>query len=268
MAKPKALILTGYGINCEEETAYAFEISGAVSRIIHINDIIESHSVLNDFQIFSFPGGFAYGDDAGSGKALANKIKNNLIHEFRSFIERDTLMLGICNGFQVMVNLGIVPALKGMLEEAEVSLEYNRTFRYECRWVDLSIESCPSVFTRDMDMLHVPVAHGEGNFFAPDDVLTEIEAKNLVAMRYIRPGGDPADGEFPYNPNGSMKDIAALCDDTGRIMGMMPHPERNIFFTQRDDWTYLKEKARREGRDLPGEGEGLAVFRNAVEYFK
>jgi len=164
MAKPHVLVLTGYGINCDEETAYAFNKCGAESRIVHINDIIDSPGMLSDYQIFVFPGGFSYGDDTGAGKALANKIKNNLVDEFKTFIRRDTLMLGICNGFQVMVNLGIIPALKGLLNKAEVSLEYNRNFRYECRWVDLQITDSSSVFTKGISRLHIPVAHGEGNF--------------------------------------------------------------------------------------------------------
>jgi len=268
MAKPKTLILTGYGINCDEETAFAFRKAGSIADIIHINDIITSPGILNEYQIFAFPGGFSYGDDTGSGKALANKIKSNLIDEFREFIERDTLMLGICNGFQVMANLGIVPALAKSIGESEIALEYNRTFRYQCRWVDLEIPASPSVFTRGLQNLHLPVAHGEGNFFAHKKILNSIEKGNLAAMRYSRPDGKPARGEFPYNPNGSMNDIAAVCDRTGRVMGMMPHPERAILFTQRDDWTYLNEKAKREGREIPEEADGFAIFRNAVGYFK
>jgi phosphoribosylformylglycinamidine synthase subunit PurQ / glutaminase len=267
MSKPRVLVLTGYGINCEEETAYAFEKAGAVSKIMHINEIIETPAVLNEYQVFVFPGGFSYGDDTGSGKAMANKIKNNLVDEFRSFIEKDSLMLGICNGFQVMVNLGILPALGGYLKKAEVSLENNRTFRYECRWVDLNIAKSPSVFTKGIAKLHIPVAHGEGNFYAEEATLNEIEKYGLVAMRYAKPDGSTASGEFPYSPNGSVNDIAALCDKSGRLMGMMPHPERNVLFTHRDDWTYIKEKARREKAPIPEAGEGLAIFKNAVEYF-
>lgn len=268
MAKPEVLILTGYGINCDDETAFAFERAGAKPRIVHINDLIGSPVMLDDFQIFVFPGGFSYADDVGSGRALANKIKNNLKEEITSFIERDTLVLGICNGFQVMVNLGIVPAINGRLWDVQVSLEYNNTNRYHCRWVDLAVmKNSPNVFLRGIEKLHIPVAHGEGNFFAEDDVLKSIEDNNLVAVRYSKPDGSPAGGEFPYNPNGSLNDIAGICDKSGRIMGMMPHPERNIFFTQRDDWTYLKEKAGREGKPVPEEGEGMAVFRNAVGYF-
>ncbi|HSV95883.1 MAG TPA: phosphoribosylformylglycinamidine synthase subunit PurQ [Spirochaetota bacterium] len=269
MPKPAVLVLTGYGINCDEETRYAFERAGADARIVHINDIIASPAMMAHFQIVAFPGGFSYGDDTGSGKALANRVKNNLMDEFRSFIERDTLMLGICNGFQVMANLGIVPALVETIGDVQVSLERNNTARYQCRWVDLAVgPGNASVFIKGMERLHVPVAHGEGNFYASSEVLAAIEEKKLVALRYVRPDGSPADGEFPFNPNGSLDDIAAISDASGRILGMMPHPERNILFTQRDDWTYIREKAKREGARPDEESEGMTLFRNAVRYFK
>ena len=267
MAKPRALILTGYGINCDIETAFAFEKAGSISEIVHINDIIDSPAMLNGYQIFSFPGGFSYGDDVGSGRALANRIKNNLLDEFAAFLDRDTLMLGICNGFQIMVNLGILPGLRTESGKSEVSLEYNKKFRFECRWVDLRIEKSSSVFTEGMNSLYIPVAHGEGNFFADDEMIAAIEERNLAVMRYTLPDGQKADGEFPFNPNGSINDIAAICDSTGRMLGMMPHPERAIFLTQRDDWTFLKEKAKRQGIELNEDGAGLAIFKNAVKYF-
>jgi phosphoribosylformylglycinamidine synthase subunit PurQ / glutaminase len=268
MATPRVIVLTGYGINCDEETAYAFRAAGAAADIVHINDLIEDRAMLDRYQVFSFPGGFSYGDDTGSGKALANRIKNNLVDEIRRFAERDTLMLGICNGFQVMVNIGLVPGLSGFTGRAEAALEHNSTFRYQCRWVDLAVErSCPSVFTRGIDRLHIPVAHGEGNFFADDGVLDRIEKGGLVPMRYVRPEGTRAGGEFPFNPNGSMNDIASICDGSGRIMGMMPHPERGMFFTQRDDWTRAKEMLAREGKTLPETADGMKIFTNAVEYF-
>lgn len=269
MAKPKVLVLTGYGINCDDETKYAFERAGAEADIIHINDLIEDSLMLLHYQIFAFPGGFSYGDDTGSGKALANRITNNLREEFRAFIERDTLMLGICNGFQVMVNIGVVPARDSIIGETEVSLEHNNSSRYQCRWVDLGIETdSPCVFTRGIERLHIPIAHGEGKFFAGEQVIADLEAKGRIVMRYVRPDGSSASGEFPYNPNGSLNDIAAICDSTGRIMGMMPHPERNILFTHREDWTILKEQIIREGGEVPEEGEGMLIFRNAVRYFE
>jgi len=268
MAKPRTLLITGYGINCDDETRYAFERAGAVAEIVHVNDLIAAPARMKDFQILVFPGGFSYGDDTGSGKALSNRIKNNLSHELADFISRDTLVLGICNGFQVMVSLGLVPALKQTMGEPEVALEHNRTHRYQCRWVDLRVEgNANCVFTRGMDTLHIPVAHGEGNFYAPADTLKIIENTGLITMRYVMPGGAPAQGQFPFNPNGSINDIAALCDTSGRIMGMMPHPERGMFFNQRDDWTYLKEKYTREGREIPVESDGIFIFKNAVNYF-
>jgi len=277
MAKPETLILAGFGINCEEETVFAFETAGASVRIIHINDLIENKNILDQYKIFVFPGGFSYGDDTGSGKALANRLKNNLNDEIKRFIERDTLILGICNGFQVLVNLGLLPLLDGYNAKAQSALEYNDTFRYQCRWIDVMIEKdSPSVFTKGIETMHIPVAHGEGKFYAEDSILKQIEDLNLTAMRFIKNGVDRGDScdrprraelEFPYNPNGSMNDIAAICSPNGRIMGMMPHPERGMFFTQRDDWTLLKEIYLRDGADIPVYSDGIKIFKNAVGYF-
>jgi phosphoribosylformylglycinamidine synthase len=170
-------------------------------------------------------------------------------------------MLGICNGFQVMVSLGVLPNLSGEPGYGEVALMPNNTFRYQCRWVDLKIEKdSPSVFLKGIESMHIPVAHGEGNFYAPKDTLAAIEEKKLVTMRYVTPDGKPAEGEFPMNPNGSMNDIASLCDTTGRVMGMMPHPERGMFFSQRDDWTLLREEYRREGKGIPVESDGMMIY--------
>jgi phosphoribosylformylglycinamidine synthase len=269
MSQPKVLILTGYGINCDEETEFAFEKAGALTTIIHVNDIIANPALLNEYQIFSFAGGFSYGDDTGSGKALANRILNNLKDEFFKFIEKDILVLGICNGFQVMVNLGLVPGYSEF-GNADVSLEHNSHNRYECRWIDMAVNiDSPCVFTKGIASLRVPVAHGEGNFYAPQNIIDEMKKNNQVVLQYSKPDGALAGGEYPYNPNGALYDIAAICDKSGRMMGMMPHPERNVLFTQRDDWTIEKEKILRSGKkELPEESEGLIIFKNAVNYFK
>ncbi len=267
MSKPKVLILTGYGINCEEETKFAFDYAGGEAAVIHINDIISNPSLLNDFQIFTFPGGFSYGDDTGSGKALANKIRYSLKEEFLRFIERDVLILGICNGFQVMVNMGLVPGYD-MLGNAQVDLTYNSSNIYQCRWVNLLFNTnSPCVFTKGITNMHIPVAHGEGNFFCDQNVLKKLIDNNQIAARYSNPNGGLANREFPYNPNGSLYDIASICSENGRFMGMMPHPERNILFTQQDDWTLLKEQYLYEGKDIPQESEGIKIFQNAINYF-
>lgn len=267
MAQPKVLILTGYGINCDEETKFAWEYAGAKGDIVHINDLIDKPALLSAYQIFSFPGGFSYGDDTGSGKALANRIRNNLSEEFAAFIARDVLVLGICNGFQVMVALGIVPGYSPF-GNADVALERNSTDRYQCSWVDLAInKDSPCVFTRGIDTLHLPVAHGEGNFYATRQMLDRLEEAHQTVMHYSK-NGARAKGEFPFNPNGAMRDIASICDATGRIMGMMPHPERNILFTQRDDFTVKKEEILRSGGTLPEQSEGLSLFKNGVSYFR
>jgi phosphoribosylformylglycinamidine synthase len=292
--KPKVLVLTGYGINCDEETKFAlafdkpaFDNAGADVEIVHINDLIDKRKNLQDYKILVFPGGFSYGDDTGSGNALANKIRNNLWEELMKFVTSDKLVLGICNGFQVLVNLGLLPALDRQYDKRQVALNHNDTARYECRWVDIRVNTDRCVFTKGIKILHLPVAHGEGKFHADDATLFLLDQRLMTAFLYVKPTGrDPsimdkaqkkfselflyehAKGEFPFNPNGSLKDIAGICDQTGRILGMMPHPERAIHFTQLDNWTYLKELKRRKGIDLHPEKNNLKIFKNAVDYFK
>lgn len=268
MAKPKVLVLTGYGINCDEELRFTFNEAGGDAEIVHVNDLIANPARINEYKIFAFPGGFSYGDDTGSGKALANRIRNNLREEFARYIEKDVLVLGICNGFQVIASLGLVPGF-GAIGEADVALERNSTDRYQCRWVTLKANTKSNcVFTRGIEYIRVPVAHGEGNFYAPKDTLDKIESNNMDVFRYVNEDHTPANGVFPANPNGALHDIAGICDRTGRIMGMMPHPERDIFFTHRDDWTAEKERLLRAGKSIPEKSEGMSVFENAVSYFK
>ena len=271
--KPRALVLTGYGINCDEETKFAFDKAGASAEIVHINDLIDKHKKLSEYKILAFPGGFSYGDDTGSGNALANKIRNNLWEELMEFVGDDRLVIGICNGFQVLVNIGLLPAIDGKYGERSVALIHNNTARYGCRWVDIRVKTDRCVFTKGIDVLHLPVAHGEGKFHADNDILSKLNDRSMVAFRYIMPGkslaaNSLAKGEFPFNPNGSLEDIAGICNETGRIFGMMPHPERAIHFTQLDNWTYLKELKRRKGIDMHPEKDNLKLFKNAVDYFK
>ncbi|MBN1501494.1 MAG: phosphoribosylformylglycinamidine synthase I [Spirochaetes bacterium] len=265
MSKPGVIILTGYGINCEEETAHVFSEAGAAVRIWHINDLIENKNILKENQIFVFPGGFSYGDDTGSGKALATKIINNLSEEFMSFMKRDVLIMGICNGFQVMTNLGIVPGY-GDFGHSEVALDHNSKNRYECRWVHLKLNN--KIYFKDMDVIKVPVAHGEGNFYADEKVINKLIENDQIAAYYCDENGKMANGVFPLNPNGALRDIASITDRTGRFIGMMPHPERNFLFSQRDDYAYQKEVILRKGGTLPEFSEGMKIFRNAVNYFK
>lgn len=267
MKKPQVLVITGYGINCEEETAFAFQKAGAQVRVVHVNDLIEAPKKLKDFQIMVFPGGFSFGDDTGSGYALANRIKNYMWEIVREFIEKDKLLLGICNGFQVMVNLGILPAVDNKYGEVQAALLHNKTMCYECRWVDLRVESDKCIMLKDIKYLHIPVAHGEGNFFAQNKIIQSLKQNDQIALTYRKKDNEPANGEFPYNPNGSIMDIAAVCDKSGRVLGMMPHPERYITFTQRDDWTFLKDKYLRKNKSFPKYGDGFKIFKNSVDYF-
>jgi phosphoribosylformylglycinamidine synthase subunit PurQ / glutaminase len=265
--KPKVIVMSGYGVNSEMETKFAFEQSGAEAEIVHINDVIDGMKKLEDFQILVFPGGFAHGDDTGSGNAYANKFRNKLWDDVNKFITQDKLVIGICNGCQVLANLGLIPGLNGEYGERKIGMMHNVKARLECRWVDIKVQSEKCIWTRDIDIVRCPVANGEGRFFMEDDVLAAVKDGDQVAFRYVKPDGSAADGEYPVNPSGSIDDIAAVCDPTGKIMGVMPHAERNLSFYNQNDWTLLKEIARREGKELPEEGSGLKLFANGVKYF-
>ncbi len=267
MAKPKALIVTGYGINCEEETAYVFSESGAESEIVHINDLISKEKKLEDYQIMAFPGGFSYGDDTGSGNAMANKIKNNFADEMLSFAQQDKLIIGICNGFQIITNLGLVPATNKDYAERQAVLMHNQSARYVCKWIKVKITSDKCIWTKGIDELNLPIAHGEGNFYTTPEMLEELKNNDQIALRYIDANGNFANGNPEFNPNGAMYDIAGICDPTGRIMGLMPHPERFNSFLNQEDWPLQKELLIRSGKELPTTGDGLKIFQNAVNYF-
>ena len=289
MKKPHVIIFSGYGLNTEDETKAAFESVGATVDIVHLNDVIAKPALLKKTQIIVFGGGFSYGDDTGAGKAYGNRVKQHLGKEIEKFLARDTLMIGICNGFQIITSAGFLPG----------ALIANDMPRYNCRWVDLKVEN-NSPWLKGIKMLSVPIAHGEGKYFAHPDQLTllskgpflaprlgdaneaafasrspyvDSKASN-VALRYVE-GEMCKHFDMPANPNGSLEDIAGITGYGGRVLGLMPHPERAVRFTQLPHWTLLREqyvrdpstKLRAGGKPMPNEGPGLQLFRNAVNYF-
>jgi len=266
MAQPHVLLLTGYGINCEEETAYAFQACGAKSEIMHVNDLIAAPKRLSDYQVLVVPGGFSYGDDTGSGNALANKMRHSLWSELMEFVAADHLVLGICNGFQVLVNLGLLPGGSDHnYGERRAALIANCSARYECRWVNLASAGSDAVFLRGVDSLFLPVAHGEGRFFTAPETLAELQEKRQIALRYVDSDKRPAAGAFPANPNGSLDDVAALSAADGRIFGLMPHPERAFRMNHLPSWP--EYSALNPDADWREAGPGQIIFTNAVDYF-
>jgi phosphoribosylformylglycinamidine synthase len=256
MPTPKVLILRAPGTNCDEEAQYAFESAGAFAERVHVNRLREDPALLHHYQILMLPGGFSYGDDVGAGKILANQLTAFLGDQLRKFRDREKLILGVCNGFQALVKSGLLipPDEEGPV----ATLTYN-THGYQDRWLYVKVTSDRSPFLKDVNLMHIPMAHGEGKFVCRKDwILRGLEQSGQVALRYVNAQGGPANG-FPDNPNGSQGDVAGLCDMTGRVLGLMPHPERHALPTQHPRWT-------REG--LKQEGDGLQVFRNAVGFFK
>lgn len=266
--KPKVLILYGYGINCDNETQYGFLLAGAQAEKVHINQLISGEKRLKDFQILAIPGGFSFGDDIGAGKVLAAKIKYNLATEFSEFVKVGKLIIGICNGFQVMVKLGILPGFKKSYDRQDVTLTFNDSGRFEDRWVYLKInQKSPCIWTGGIERIYLPIRHGEGKFISKNKEITEklIKQNQIVAQYIDEKGSLPRTNilvrglaGYPWNPNGSELNIAGICDETGRIFGLMPHPEAFLFPQNYPKW--FREKIQ--------EGEGVKVFRNGVEFVK
>jgi phosphoribosylformylglycinamidine synthase subunit PurQ / glutaminase len=267
----KALIFTGYGLNCDYETQYALARAGAEPHRMHINAVISDETVkLDRYDLLVFGGGFSWGDDHGAGVIMAAKMKRRLGRDIARFVRSGRLILGICNGFQCLVNLGLLPAFNGRYDERRVAITYNDSGNFVDTWVTLKANSeSPCVFTRGIPSIELPVRHGEGKFLAADQDLTELFQQNQVVFQYADPEGNEADGRYPLNPNGSLRDIAGICDPTGRILGLMPHPEAYNHITNHPAWTRKKELSLREGKTLKStEGAGIEIFRNAVEYLK
>ncbi|MEH0019329.1 MAG: phosphoribosylformylglycinamidine synthase subunit PurQ [Desulfobacter sp.] len=270
MSKVKALILTGFGLNCDNETALAFEMAGAEAQRVHINTLIAGDTCLKDFHILAFGGGFSWGDDHGAGVIQALKLKNNIGRDLLDFVTSGKLVIGICNGFQALVNLGLLPGLDNDYTRRSVAITFNDCGNFRDQWVCLAADSqSPCVFTRGLDRTEYPVRHGEGKVVADPDVIQTLVDNNQVVFRYADAQGNPAQGAFPANPNGALEDIAGICDPTGRIFGLMPHPEAYNHFTNHPDWPRAKEVAKRQG-NTPGEGvvTGIRLFENGVAYIK
>ncbi len=256
MTDIKAIVLRAAGINCDMETQFALEQAGASAERIHINRLVENPSYLDSFQIMVFPGGFSYGDDVAAGKILSNQILHHLRDAIRTFIDDGKLVLGICNGFQVLVKTGILPGLNGDFNNENVTITNNDSGKFEDRWVYLAPQSERCVFIEKDRQIYLPIAHGEGKVVCKNsDVLEHLKSDGYIAFRYVDQNG--CEGAYPVNPNGSTESIAGLTDKTGRVLGLMPHPERFILHTQHPRWTRNKDQQ---------DAEGISIFTNAVKY--
>ncbi len=267
MTDVRVMVLYGFGLNCDHETAYAFKLAGARATRVHINSLIDGSVQLTDFQILVFIGGFSWGDDHGAGVIQAVRLKSHVGDRLLAFIEAGNLVLGICNGFQTLVNLGLLPGFDSNYQQRSVALINNDCGNFRDCWVTLKVNSnSPCVFTKGLDQLELPIRHGEGKFYTEEDTLHQLINNRQVALRYAHPDGRPADGQFPENPNGSVYDIAGLCDPSGRIFGLMPHPEAFHHPTHHPDYFKLKELSNRSKtgkrvNTLPG----IQLLKNAVD---
>lgn len=262
-AEVKVLVITGLGLNCEVETATAFRMVGASVEMVHLLDLLGSRPTrrLDEFQIVSFVGGFAYGDHLGAGFVFANKIRWRLYDQLVDFIAEGGLALGICNGFQMMVRLGMLPGLDGDYRTPRATIAPNDRLGYWDTWVRLKVDpQSPCVWTRGLDELELPTRHGEGKFLTADDrTLARLEADHQIAVRYVDDAGRATE-TWPANPNGSPAGVAGICDPSGRLFGLMPHPDAYLYPFQHPQWS-----RRRLSGTAPDEGGGLAIFRCGVD---
>ncbi len=250
-----AAVISGFGINCEYETKFCIEKAGGEADILHINKLIDAPSLIQTYNFLVFPGGFSYGDHLGAGKVFSNKLMYNLKEPIKKFIDDGNLVIGICNGFQMLAKLGLLPH---PTFNQSMTIIQNDSGKFEDRWVRLKInQNSPCIYTKNIEYLDVPVRHGEGKIILKDEnVLLDILNNNLYPVQYVDPAGNLAG--YPYNPNGSLQNIAGICDKSGRIFGLMPHPECNNHYTNVPLWVKGKEP----------KINGLKVFENAINYLK
>jgi phosphoribosylformylglycinamidine synthase subunit PurQ / glutaminase len=277
MATPRICVLRAPGTNCDLETAHAFELAGGDAERMHLFRLLENPRRLAEFQVLCIPGGFSYGDDVGAGVVFGSQLQGHLGEAVGEFLQADKLVLGICNGFQTLLKAGILPggatngdastpAASNNSVASQATLTWNENGHYTALWVHLVVGTNRSVFLRGLDRIELPVAHAEGRIAVTDAAVIEQWQENAqVALRYVSETGQEQSQAasvnllpYPVNPNGSVANIAGLSDPTGRVLGLMPHPERFIHATQHPQWTR---------RRLSGEGTGLKFFRNAVDYF-
>jgi phosphoribosylformylglycinamidine synthase len=259
MTRPKTLILRTAGTNCDGETAHAFELAGASAEAVHLNRVLDNPAILRDYQLMALPGGFSYGDDIAAGRIFANQIVHHLRDAFDEFVGAGKPIMGVCNGFQVLVKTDLLPGSVGGRTGQSCTLTSNDCHRFVDRWVHLLPRPSRCIWTAGMDQpIELPIAHGEGKFVpASESVRAALHESQQIALIYATKSGEPAHGAFPDNPNGSVDDIAGVCDITGLVFGLMPHPERFVRSFQHPSWTRQRQA---------GEGVGLRVFRNAVQY--
>ena len=257
VAQVRALVLRTAGTNCDYETVYAIEKAGAVAERIHINLFKNKEVNMNDYQLLAIPGGFSYGDDIAAGRLMANEMKYLLKQMVLEFAHSLKPVIGICNGFQVLVQTGLLPGFELVDVKELTALANNDTGRFEDRWVNLTTnKKSRCLFTEGMGDIYLPIAHGEGKFMVADEeTLHRIVKQGQIVFQYVNEKGKSAG--YPHNPNGSVLDIAGICNAKGNVLGMMPHPERHVTRYQHPRWT--REK-------LKEEGDGMALFKNAVKY--
>ncbi|MBN2710653.1 MAG: phosphoribosylformylglycinamidine synthase subunit PurQ [Calditrichaceae bacterium] len=269
MTKVRALVVTGYGINCEEEMAAAYHLAGAEADIVHLHEVFSERISIHDYDLLNFPGGFAFGDDLGSAKVLSNKFKykkmasgKSFIDDLHKFLSDKKYVMGVCNGFQALVKMGLIPNVMGNYEQ-ETTLTHNNSGRFEDRWVTCKAnEKLITPFLKSIDLIDLPVRHGEGKLiFKDQEIRTLVEKKNLNCLSYAGKDGHPTD-EYPVNPNGSELNCAGLCDESGHVFGLMPHPEAFLSLYNHPDWGRMK----RVNTHISEEGQGLEIFKNIIKH--